>query len=227
LWLLVRPLRRWDYKAAQRADYYAANSTHIQRDIKKYYGRDSVVIHPPVDIKRFTVPEPKKREGFVIVSRHVPQKKIDVAVRACNQLGLPLKIIGTGPETDNLKKIAGPTVQFTGFIPEDEVPKIVASAQAFIFPALDDFGVVPVEAMAAGTPVIAYKAGGALDYVQKGKTGAFFSEQTPESLAKTLKSFDSKQFKPANIRTFAESFSPEAFQKSMRQFVQSALQRKK
>jgi glycosyltransferase involved in cell wall biosynthesis len=217
--LLVGPLRKWDYKAAQRADYFIANSAHIQAEIKKYYGRDSMVIHPPVDTKRFDVPEPKQRKGFVIAGRLVPQKRMDLAILACNQLGLPLTVVGTGPDYARLKKMAGPTVTFTGRATDSEMPKYLAGAQAFIFPSFEDFGIVPVEAMAAGTPLVAYRAGGSLDMVEEGKTGVFFDKQTTDSLAAALQKFDPKKFNHAYIRKCAASFSQEAFAKSMRDFI--------
>jgi glycosyltransferase involved in cell wall biosynthesis len=217
--LLIGPLRRWDYTAAQRPHYFIANSTHIQADIKTYYGRDSVVIHPPIDIGRFSVPEPAERRGFVIAGRHVPQKRMDLAVIACTRLGVPLTVIGDGPERRRLMQLAGPTVTFTGRVTDAEMPGYFAKAQAFIFPSLEDFGIVPVEAMAAGTPVIAYKAGGAFDYVESGKTGIFFSEQTVGSLSKALQAFDAASFDHQTVRNKAVGFSPEAFTTRMHDFI--------
>lgn len=217
--LLVGPLRRWDYKAAQRPDYFIANSRHIQADIKKYYGRDSVVIHPPVDVERFNIPEPNKRDGFAVAGRQVPQKKFDLAILACNRLSLPLQVLGKGPEHERLKALAGPTITFVKDISDQEMPGLVAGAQALIFPSFEDFGIVPVEAMAAGTPVIAYKAGGALDYVEEDKTGEFFAAQTVDSLADALASFDPKRFDHATIRAAAEGFSPARFRATMQHFV--------
>jgi glycosyltransferase involved in cell wall biosynthesis len=222
--LLVGPLKRWDYKAAQRADYYIANSSHIQADIKKYYGRDSVVIHPPVDIARFaSAKEPAERSGFLTADRQVPAKRIDLIIKACNQLQLPLSVIGYGPEHERLKAIAGPTVTFFHPVSDPEMPPYFAKAEAFIKASYEDFGVVPVEALAAGTPVIAFKAGGALDYVEEGKTGVFFEHQTVESLVKTLTSFDVKRFNPPDIRRYAEEFSPENFKKSVKKYIQLVL----
>ena len=217
--LLVGPLRRWDYKAAQRPHYFIANSTHIQSDIKTYYGRDAVVIHPPIDIDRFTVPGAAHRQGFVTAGRHVPQKRMDLAVVACTQLGLPLTVIGDGPEHKRLVGLAGPTVTFTGRIPDADMPKYFAQAQAFIFPSFEDFGIVPVEAMAAGTPVIAYRAGGAFDYIENGKTGVFFNRQTVASLSKALQTFDPVRFSHRAIRGQAASFSPGAFAEHMHDFI--------
>jgi glycosyltransferase involved in cell wall biosynthesis len=224
--LLAGPLRRWDFKAAQRADYFIANSTHIQADIKKYYRRDSVVIHPPVDVERFNVPEPKAREGFVIAGRQVPQKKFDVAIQACNDLKLPLKVLGKGPEHKRLVSMAGPTIHFIEQISDTEMPGLIASATAFIFPSFEDFGIIPVEALATGTPVIAYRAGGALDYVEAGKTGLFFDQQTPQSLARALQEFDPKRFNSADIKRRAQNFSPKEFTEKIKAFIQSAMRAK-
>lgn len=222
---LVAPLRKRDYKAAQRADYFIANSTHIKDDIKKYYGRDAEVIHPPIDTARFATAKPEKRHGFVCASRLVPQKRIDLAIHACNKLSLPLTVVGDGPERQNLQKIAGPTVKFAGRVSDEEMVRQFANAQALIFPSFEDFGIVPVEAMAAGTPVIAFKKGGSLDYVEEGKTGLFFNEQTAASLANTLKSFDYKKFDSKLIKKRAGQFSQKNFQIKMGEFIKSKLTR--
>jgi glycosyltransferase involved in cell wall biosynthesis len=217
--ILVGPLRRWDLLASKRPDYFIANSTHIQDDIKKYYGRDSVVIHPPVDVSRFEVAPALRREGFLTVGRQAPAKRTDIAVMACTQLNVPLTVVGNGPDHERLQKLSGPSVTFAPPASDEDVAKHMASAEAFIFASFDDFGITPIEALAAGTPVIAYKAGGALDYVEEGKTGAFFIEQTPESLAKSLKAFNAKQYKPTLLREKAEEFSPAIFQKRMQAFI--------
>ncbi|HUC89169.1 MAG TPA: glycosyltransferase [Patescibacteria group bacterium] len=217
--ILAGPLRRWDYKAAQRVDYFIANSSHIQADIKKYYGRDSVVMHPPVDISRFAVAKAKPRHGFLTVGRQVPAKHTDIIVKACSQLNLPLNVIGSGPEHDKLAQMAGPTIKFPENVSDSALADYFASAETFLFASYDDFGITPVEAMAAGTPVIAFKAGGALDYVEDGKTGTFFGQQTSESLGKAIKSFDSKKFSHQTIRTSSQKFSSENFQKQFQNFI--------
>jgi glycosyltransferase involved in cell wall biosynthesis len=221
--LLVAPLRRWDYKAAQRPDYYIANSTHIQHDIKLYYGRESTVIHPPIDVDRFTMTQPEQRHGFVIAGRQVAQKRFDLAIKACNQLKLPLTVLGKGPEHERLLRMAGPTVTFVKEISDKEMPGLIANAAAFIFPSFEDFGIVPVEAMAAGTPLIAYRAGGALDYVVEGKTGAFFGHQTVDSLCEALKNFDANAYNSKTIATSAQAFAPGIFAKKIRAFVDQKL----
>lgn len=217
--LLVGPLRRRDLRYAQNPHYYIANSSHIQADIKRYYNRDSEVIHPPVDVARFasvdisTGNSNQPRHGFVTVGRQVPQKHTSIIVQACSKLGVPLTVIGNGPEHASLVRMAGPTITFvTGPEASDErVSQALATAEAFVFASLDDFGLTPVEAMAAGTPVIAYRAGGALDYVKPGTTGEFFDQQTADSLAAALQSFDSRKYDHATIRQEALAFSSQAF----------------
>jgi len=217
--LLVGPLRRWDYRAAQRVHHFIANSTHIQNDIKQYYGRNAVVIHPPVDVERFEKATAFERRGFVTVGRLVPAKHVDIIVQACTQLNVPLTVIGKGPEYDALKHMAGPTVTMAGFIPDDDIPLCMAGAEAFIFASQDDFGITPVEAMAAGTPIIAYKAGGALDYVVEDKTGVFFNEQTTDALVAALQSFTRKQLTSNDMQQTAKAFSPKIFKQKMQQFI--------
>lgn len=224
--VLVSPMRRWDYRAAQNPDRIISISSHIQEEIKKYYNRDSTIIHPPVDIERFQIHSAKNeqkatRNGFVIAGRHTPYKKIDLAVTACTQMGLPLTVIGEGPDTNRIKRLAGPTITFTGKLSEAEIAKEFASADAFIFPGIDDFGITPVEAMATGTPVIAFRSGGALDYVIPGKTGQFFDEQTTESLIKTLRDFDAHEYSSRDISKYALKFSRSKFRSDLREYIQN------
>lgn len=221
--LLVGPLRRWDYKAAQQPDFFIANSTHTAREIKEFYGRDAAVIFPPIDVERFNVPMPKERHGFVITSRQVPAKRFDVVVEACTKLNLPLKVIGTGPDHERLVSLAGPSVTFPANVTDEEMAQHFAGAEAFLFASYDDFGVVSVEALAAGTPVVAYKAGGAEDYVVPGKTGLFFEEQTAASLIKVLEDFPKHTFNHKEIRTFARRFSAAHFRSEMQRFVEEHL----
>lgn len=221
--VLVGPMRRWDYKAAQRPDFLIANSWHTQTQIKKYYDRDSNVIFPPVDTERFRGPLPAKREGFVIVGRQTPYKRVDLAVAACTKLNLPLTVIGNGPDHAKLRRMAGSSVTFLTNVSDADIKQDFKNAQAFIFPGLDDFGIVPVEAMAAGTPVIAYKAGGALDYVIEGKTGMFFDEQTIDSLAEVLKNFSPQLFNNNYIVKHAEQFSAAAFHRKLTEFLEQTM----
>jgi glycosyltransferase involved in cell wall biosynthesis len=217
--IFVSPMRKYDRKAAQRPDYFIANSTHIQKDIQKYYGRESVVIHPPVDIKRFTNISKTERKGFLVVGRQVPYKKIDIAIKACNELGLPLTVVGRGPEHKKLVELAGSTITFDTNANDEQVARYMASAEAFIFCAEEDFGITPVEAMAAGTPVVAYRKGGALDYIKPGSNGIFFSEQNSKSLAKALQEFQQKKFDANSIRRSAEVFSRQTFRKKFLDYL--------
>lgn len=221
--LLVSPLRKWDKKAAQRPHFIIANSTFIQSEIKKYYGRDSVVIHPPVDVERFALKGPlKQRHGFVTAGRQTPYKRFDLPVKACSELGKHLTVIGNGPEHEHLCQLASPkAVTFLTTVTDQQMPLDFQKALAFIFPTTEeDFGVTPVEAMAAGTPVIAYKAGGPLDYVIPGKTGEFYEQQTLASLKAALENFDPKKYDPYAISRHAQQFSPAVFRQKLLQFIQ-------
>ena len=226
--LLLESRQRWDYRAAQRPKYIIANSNCVKDRIEQIYNRDSEVIFPPVDTKRFHSNikyqiSNIKRSGFVIAGRQTPYKRIDLAVAACTKAGLPLTVIGDGPEHKKLKKMAGPTISFKTNVSDGEISKYFQEASAFIFPNEDDFGITPVEAMAAGTPVIALKAGGALDYVIPGKTGEFFTKQNADSLADVLTNFDASKYDSEKIIAHAKNFSVEAFHKNIGQFVNSKL----
>lgn len=222
---LVRPLRKKDFLAAQQPDFLLANSSHTQAEIKKYYGRDSTVIYPPVNLERFKHPRVLERHGFVVTGRQTPYKKVDLAVAACTKLNLPLTVIGTGPDHDKLVKMAGPSIEFVTDASDKDVTNFLAGASGFIFPGLDDFGIVSIEALAAGTPVIAYKAGGALDYIKPGDNGEFFSEQTVESLASVLKNFDASRYSAAAIRASARQFSVANFRHTFDQFLRKATEK--
>ena len=173
LLLFLRPMRHWDFTAAQRPDYFIANSTHIKNEIKKYYGRDAVVIFPPVYLERFQKPKNQKlpRRGFLISGRQTPYKRFDLAIKACNQVEQLLTVVGDGPDHGRLHKLGSHDTTFLGKVSDEVLEHEFASADALLFPGLDDFGITPLEAMASGTPVIAYRAGGALDYILPGKNG--------------------------------------------------------
>ena len=224
--LLIAPLRVWDRQGAKHPDIMIANSTHIQDMIKKYYRRDSVVIHPPVDIDRFKIKgTPSSRHGFVVAGRQTPYKRINLAVEACSELKVPLVVIGNGPEHRKLEKLAGRNVTFLTNVSHEDLPKHFQSSLALIFPTnVEDFGVTPIEAMAAGTPVIAYHKGGPLDYIVPNKTGLFFEKQSVKSLIKALESFNPARFDPKYLAEFSEQFSPESFVKNMKQLINNALE---
>lgn len=225
--ILVGPLRRWDLKASKRPDYFIANSTHIQEDIKKYYDRDSVVIHPPIDVTRFIAPKGEKQEprkGFITIGRLATYKHVDIIVKACTKLDLPLIVVGRGPDYEHLKRLAGPTVSFDTSASDEAVAAYMCSAEAFLFAAFEDFGVTPVEALAAGTPVIAYKAGGAFDYVTPGKTGEFFEPQSVSGLIHALQTFDAKKYNHRTIADSAQRFSSQEFSQNMEEFLRNVCQ---
>lgn len=218
--LLITPLKRWDFTAAQRPDVMIANSTHIQQEIQRYYKRTAQVVFPPVYFERFQENKSnKKTDTFIIAGRQTPYKRFDLAIQACSQTNIPLNVIGDGPDNARLRSLAGPSVTFLGKLSDTELEKEFSRAKALIFPGLDDFGITPVEALAAGTPVIAYKAGGALDYITPGKTGEFFSEQSVESLNNALIAFDSESYDSNKLKTHAKIFSRQAFQKNMTKII--------
>ena len=219
--ILIKPLRKKDLRAAKKVDLFIANSTHIQRDIKKYYGKGSVVIHPPVKVDRFKNIQKLNRKGFVTVGRQTGYKKTDLIIQACNQLGLNLTVVGNGPEHKKLVKLAGKTIKFDTTASDKDVQNYLASAEAFIFAAEEDFGITPVEAMAAGTPVIAYKAGGALDYIIPGKTGEFFTEQNLQSLVRCLNNFDHNQFNSSTIVKQSMNFQSNRFDEQLIEVINS------
>lgn len=219
---LVSPLRKRDFAAAQRVDQFISISSHIQHDIKHCYGRDSTVVYPPVDAERFVDMDyhAPKQVGFITWGRHVPYKRFDLAIAACNELGLPLTVIGTGPETTKLKSIAGPTITFTGFASEQIIIDLARKSSAFLFPSEEDFGIAPVEAMALGLPVIAYKSGGALDYVIPGKTGEFFENQTVANIVEVLQNFKPRTYHTKDIRHKAEQFSAQNFRTNLQKCIE-------
>jgi glycosyltransferase involved in cell wall biosynthesis len=217
--IVARLFRRWDYAAAQRVHHFIAISTEIQERIRRYYHRESTIIYPPAEVmSRFSL-SPVVEDYFLILSRLIPYKRIDLAVQACTRLGLPLLVGGKGRDRDRLEAMAGPTVQFLGYVPDEDIPDLFARCRAFIFPGLEDFGITPVQAQAAGRPVIAFKGGGALDTVIPGKTGLFFEAQTAESLMKVLQTFEPQQFQPAVIRQHAEQFDSAVFNPAMSRII--------
>lgn len=221
--VLVGYLRTQDYRAAQTVDILVANSTHIAADIQNFYDKPSIVVHPPVDVRRFETVKrltaPGDAPRYVLWSRHVPYKRFDLAILACNELGADLTVIGTGPETEFLKSIAGATITFLGRASDERLERAASEASAFLFPGEEDFGIAPVEAMAAGLPVIAYRSGGALDYVVDGKTGVFFEQQTVKDLVGAIKKFEQMRFNDRSIREKAAEFGIDNFKAKMKKIV--------
>jgi glycosyltransferase involved in cell wall biosynthesis len=215
-------LRSWDYVTAARVDYFVANSPAVAARIAKYYRREAVVIPPPVDTSRFYL-SPQHEDYFLIVSRLVPYKRIDIAVKAFTMMGVPLRIIGSGRDERRLRRMAGPNVQFLGRLSDDDVRAQLARCRALIFPGEEDFGITPLEAQASGRPVIAYGAGGALATIIEGSTGLFFYQQTPESLAEVVNSFRDEYFDPQAIRRHAEEFDTGRFLRRITQFIETRI----
>ncbi|MBI2862731.1 MAG: glycosyltransferase, partial [Chloroflexi bacterium] len=202
--------RVWDQVAAERVDHFLVISKLVGERVRKYYRREATVLHPPVDCTRFSVAR-EVGDFFLVVSRLVPYKRIDLAVSACTRLGLRLKVAGGGRDRRRLEQLAGPTVEFTGRVTEETLRDLYAHCRALIFPGEEDFGLTPLEAMACGRPVIAYAAGGALETVVDGVSGLFFSHPTEESLAEALERFQSHSFEPREVRRQAELFDTSIF----------------
>jgi glycosyltransferase involved in cell wall biosynthesis len=216
---VLKWLRGWDLKTSKSVDHFIANSRTTQKRIKLFYGRDSEVIHPPVDTSFFKPYNSKIKNYFLVVSRLNPYKHIDLAVETFNELGSPLYVIGIGPDEERLKKLAKPNIKFLGRLPDSEIVEHYSQCRAFILPGEEDFGLTPVEAQACGRPVIAYGAGGALESVIEGKTGMFFDRQEKGSLTDAVKKFNSSSFDPAVIRENALRFDKNVFKRKIKEFV--------
>jgi glycosyltransferase involved in cell wall biosynthesis len=218
---LLHTVRIWDFLASKRVDLALANSKTVQNRIQKYYRRESILIHPPVDIERF---EPhKKNEGyFLIVSQLTPYKRIDLAVELFNRVGKRLVIIGTGPEAARLKSLAANNVDFLGFKSDEVVKEYLENCRAFIFPGEEDFGIAPVEAMACGKPVLAYRKGGLTETVLEGVTGEYFEDPTVDSMEAGLTQLliHEKGYSAEKIAKHAEQFSEKNFQKKMQEIIE-------
>lgn len=218
--LILSFLRQWDQRTAQRVDHFIAISRHVAERIKKFYARDAIVIYPPVDVQRFYYQESEPREDyFLIVSALVPYKRVDLAIEVFNETGTPLKIIGAGTEYLKLRQKAKKNIQFMGWQSDEVLRAYYAQAQALIFPGEEDFGIVPLEAMACGTPVIAYGKGGVLETVVHGKTGLFFGQQDPQSLRGVLEEFKRFPYNRASLRAQALRFRTELFQQQFGDFL--------
>lgn len=211
---LISYLRLWDREASYRVDEFLAISDFVKERIKKYYLRDSRLIYPPVNIDKFYI---SKNIGnyFFMAGRLVSYKRFDIVIEAFNKLGWPLKIAGVGSEMKRLKKITKGNIEFLGLVTDDKLAQLYSEAKAFIFPQEEDFGITPLEAMASGCPVIAYRGGGAVETVVEGKTGVFFNKQTPESLIGSLIGFEKLKFEPEICLNQASRFSIDIFKESI------------
>ena len=216
---MLAHLRRRDLAAAALPDAFVANSTVVRDRIRDFYGRDSVVIHPPVETEPLLKQPRAPGDYYLHLGRLVPYKRADLTVAACAQLGRPLKVAGDGRALDSLRASAPPNVEFLGRVSDEQLRELLAGALALVFPGEEDFGIVPVEAQAAGVPVIAYGRGGATDSVVDGQTGLLFSEQTPEGLVQAILAFEDATFDEDAIRDNARGFAPDRFRREFASFV--------
>lgn len=220
--LLIPKQRKLDYQAAQNVDVFIANSSETQRRIKKYYGKPSTIVHPPVDINRFS---PAQRRGghYVTLGRQLPNKRFDLAIEACTKLGIKLKVFGNGPLHDKLVKKAGSTIEFYnerfGNASDAEVEKALNTAKGFVFPSDEDFGIVAVEALAAGAPVIGYAKSGTLDIVQDGESGILFKNQSVDEVVEAIKKAEQTTFLAGTLRRKARRFDKSLFINKMKKIV--------
>ena len=222
-------LRQWDFAAAQRPDEIVSISSEVSERTKKYYKRPSPVIYPPVDTDKFTglSSSRSKDNYYLILGRLIGYKRVDLAVRACTELGLELVVAGKGPEEKALRKIAGPTIRFIKSPSDQEAKDLYANCRAFIFPGLEDFGITPVEAMAAGKPVICYGKGGAAETVVDDVTGIYHSQQSVESLVEAIQEFEKTSFDEKEIIKRAKLFSEDRFLNELGGYVVGKISKKK
>lgn len=215
---VVKFLRDWDRRVAARVTQFVAISQAVCERIERHYHRESCIIYPPVDVERFQVSETRE-DFYLILSRLVPYKRIDLAVQAFGELGLPLVVAGDGRDRARLEAMAKPSVRFIGRPNDEQAHDLLARCRAFLFPGEEDFGITPLEANACGKPVIAFAGGGALETIVEGVTGAFFREPTPQSLAATVAAFDHRKFDAWTMRKHAEKFGTQVFKEKLKQMV--------
>lgn len=216
----LKSLRQWDRLAADRVDEFVAISRTVQARIRKTYRREARIIYPPVETGA-PVESAEPEDYYLIVSRLIPYKRIDLAVQAFNRLGLPLRIIGDGRDRAALQAMAGPNIQFLGYVADDcLVRQQMARCRAFVFPGEEDFGIAPLEAMSAGRPVVAFAAGGALDTLDEGRTGVFFRQPTPEALAQAVRELEGLSLDGEAIQRHAQTFGVERFRREMGELIE-------
>ncbi len=219
-------LTKWDKDSNQNVDFMIANSLFVQQRIEKYYGRTSDVIHPFVDLIDFEqAPLREKKAFYVVVSAFAPNKRVDLAIKAFNELGLPLVVIGSGQKERELKEIAGPSIEFLGNVSRAVVVQKLQEAKAMIFPGVEDFGITPLEALTAGTPVIAYKKGGVLETLNE-NVAVFFEEADVDSLIAAVKGFEARKFEQKILKARARDFSKEIFKEKMKTYIEQKVQKK-
>jgi glycosyltransferase involved in cell wall biosynthesis len=218
--VLLHYIRIWDYASAARVDHFIANSRYVASRIRKFYRRESMVINPPVDFERFQI-SPEIGDYYLCLGQLVSYKRADLAIEAFNRSGRRLIVVGEGEQYEVLSRLAGPNVEMKGKVPFAEIVRLYAQCKALIFPGIEDFGIVPLEAMASGRPVIAYGKGGVLDSVIPGKTGLFFQEQSSEALNVAIADYESKEatFDSEIIRQHAHDFSKEIFEKRIKETI--------
>jgi glycosyltransferase involved in cell wall biosynthesis len=218
---LIHYLRVWDAGASSRVDRYVAISTAVAGRIRKYYRREAEIIFPPVDCEQFGAPRPFG-DYYMTVARLVPYRRIDLIVEAFRKLDLPVKIVGDGRDRARLEARATPNIEFVGRVDDDTKRELFAGCRAYLFPAEEDFGIAPVEAQAAGRPVVAYGAGGSLDTVIDGETGVHFKDQTADGLIAAVRRLEGMSFDPYRIQRNAERFSANVFREKITRFVETA-----
>ncbi|NTU66768.1 MAG: glycosyltransferase family 4 protein [Candidatus Moranbacteria bacterium] len=212
-------IRIWDRVSAERVDHLISNSNFVAKRIKKYYKKESTVIHPPVNVGNFAVSQ-EKGDYFLMVGRLIAYKRFDIAIKAFNKLGIKLKIIGRGPEMKRLMKMAGANIEFLGRVPDEELAGYYSKCKAFIFPQEEDFGIVAIEAMASGRPIIAYRGGDIPEHIEEGKSGIFFDSQTPEAVSEAVMKLNDSDFDPEYIRSKVLKFDREIFKANISKYVE-------
>jgi glycosyltransferase involved in cell wall biosynthesis len=222
---LLAGLRRWDQAAARRPTRYVANSHNVRERIRRHYGRDADVVHPPIDVGRVT-PTPLPSDGYLLVlSRLLPYKRVDLAIKAAEAVGIPVVVAGDGPDRQRLEELAGSGVEFRGRVSDEEIPSLFAGATAFFLGGEEDFGMTPLEANAAGRPVVAFGRGGALETVEDQQTGVLFGAQVPESAAVALERTLRRDWSPEELAGHAAKFSEESFLDNLEAIVDDEVAR--
>jgi glycosyltransferase involved in cell wall biosynthesis len=224
--LAMNYIRLWDRTSADRPDKIIANSNFVARRIKKYYHRESLVINPPVNVNKFQISKQKK-DYFVVAGRLMAYKRFDIVIQAFNQLGLKLKIIGRGPELKRLKKMARPNIEFLGRVKDEDLAKYLSQCQAFIFPQEEDFGIMAIEVMASGTPLIAYRGGDIPEHMEDKKTGIFFEHQTANEIIQAVKKFKNSDYNAVYIKNHVAKFDKEIFKTKIEKYVKKEFEKTK